>query len=57
VTGYRLALVLSGALTVAVIAVATIMVHRAIVPAPLFAGLLLAAYGVGLGLGRLTLGR
>jgi hypothetical protein len=57
VTGYRLALVLSGALAVVVIAAATVMTHRAMVPAPAFAALLLGTYAVGLGLGRLVLGR
>jgi hypothetical protein len=57
VTRHHAALVLSGAVAVAIIALATVMMHRAIVAPPLFGAMLLGTYALGLGLGRLALGR
>ncbi|MDR2857585.1 MAG: hypothetical protein LBV50_07030 [Novosphingobium sp.] len=57
VTSYRLALILAGAAAVAVIAMAAVMAHTAKVPGPVLAAMLLATYGLGLGLGRLALKR
>lgn len=57
VNSHRLTLVLAGAFAVAVIAAATVMARHAIVPAPVFGAMLLAVYGIGLGLGRLVWNR
>jgi hypothetical protein len=57
VTRYRLILILAGAVAVAAIAWATVMANRAMVPPALLAASLLGTYAVGLGAGRLVLGK
>jgi hypothetical protein len=57
VTSYRLALIFAGAFAVAVIAFATVLANHAIVPGPALLAMLLVTYAVGLGLGRMALGR
>ncbi len=51
---YNLTLILAGAFCIAVIAAATVMAHHAIVAPALLGEMLLAAYALGLGLGRLV---
>jgi hypothetical protein len=53
VNSHCLTLILAGAFAVVVIAVATVMARHAIVSPPIFGAMLLAVYGIGLGLGRL----
>lgn len=52
-TSHRLTLILAGAVAIALIAAAAVMKHSAIISAPVLGAMLLAVYGVGLGLGRL----
>jgi uncharacterized membrane protein YdfJ with MMPL/SSD domain len=57
VTSYRLTLILAGAFAVALIAAAIVLKHTSMVAAPVLVGMLLAAYALGLGLGRLVFNR
>ena len=57
VTPYRLTLILAGAVSVALIAAAIVLRHAPETGTPLLVTLLLGAYALGLGLGRLVFNR
>ncbi len=54
---HRLTLILAGLFSTGVIAAGANVAHRVPAPAALLAGLLVGAYALGLGIGRLVFGR